>query len=158
MGDGLKLKEIIDKKGTNVRKVAMATGISASTLYTIIQKDSNIRFDFALRLADELGIEVNEICSAVPFSGDLKEDEIYFTIHDSLGILNDNRVRTYVMNNLLPLMKLYGKNAVIDIDKLLTSFYQLNDQARVEVAEMIELKLKYSKDEERAKQIKELKR
>ena len=55
-------------------------------------------------------------------------------------------------------MKLYGKNAVIDIDKLLTSFYQLNDQARVEVAEMIDLKLKYSKDEERAKQIKELKR
>ena len=76
MGDGLKLKEIIDKKGTNVRKVAMATGISASTLYTIIQKDSNIRFDFALRLADELDIDVNEICSAVPFSGDLKEDEI----------------------------------------------------------------------------------
>jgi len=94
----------------------------------------------------------------VLLSGGLKEDEIYFTIHDSLDILNDNRVRTYVMHNLLPLMKLYGKNAVIDIDKLLTSFYQLNDQARVEVAEMIDLKLKYSKDEERAKQIKELKR
>ena len=62
------------------------------------------------------------------------------------------------MHNLLPLMKLYGKNAVIDIEKLLTSFYQLNDHARVEVAEMIDLKLKHSKDEERAKQIKELKR
>ena len=73
MGDGLRLKEFIDQKGTNVRKVAKATGISASTLYTIIQKDSNIKFDFALRLADELDIDVNEICSVVPFSGDLKE-------------------------------------------------------------------------------------
>ena len=47
MGDGRKLKEYIDSKGTNVRKIAKETGISASTLYTIIQKDSNIRFDFA---------------------------------------------------------------------------------------------------------------
>ena len=53
MGDGKKLKEILDSKGTNVRQIAKATGISATTLYSIIQKDSNIRFDFALRLANE---------------------------------------------------------------------------------------------------------
>ena len=44
MGDGKRLKEIIDAKGTNVRKVAKAAGINGSTLYAIIQKDSNIRF------------------------------------------------------------------------------------------------------------------
>lgn len=71
MGDGKKLKAILDSKGTNVRKIAKATGISATTLYSIIQKDSNIRFDFALRLANELEIDVNEICSASPFSGRL---------------------------------------------------------------------------------------
>ena len=63
MGDGKNLKKYIDEKGTNVRKIAKATGISATTLYSIIQKDSNIRFDFALRLANELQIDVNEICS-----------------------------------------------------------------------------------------------
>ena len=47
MGDGKKLKEYLDEKGTNVRRIAKETGISATTLYTIIQKDSNIRFDFA---------------------------------------------------------------------------------------------------------------
>ena len=62
MGDGKKLKEHIDNKGTNVRKIAKETGISATTLYTIIQKDTNIRFDFALRLANALDIDVNEIC------------------------------------------------------------------------------------------------
>ena len=40
MGDGKKLKEHIDNKGNNVRKIAKETGISATTLYTIIQKDS----------------------------------------------------------------------------------------------------------------------
>lgn len=66
MGDGKKLKEYIDKNGTNVRKIAKETGISATTLYTIIQRDSNIRLDFALRLANALDIEVNEICSGSP--------------------------------------------------------------------------------------------
>ena len=66
MGDGKNLKKYLDEKGTNVRKIAKATGISATTLYSIIQKDSNIRFDFALRLANELQIDVNEICSASP--------------------------------------------------------------------------------------------
>ena len=77
MGDGKNLKKYLDEKGTNVRKIAKATGISATTLYSIIQKDSNIRFDFALRLANELQIDVNEICSASPFSGTIKEEEIY---------------------------------------------------------------------------------
>ena len=54
MGTGKKLKEILDSKGTNVRQIAKATGSSATTLYSIIQQDSNIRFDFALRLANEL--------------------------------------------------------------------------------------------------------
>lgn len=75
MGDGKKLKEYLDEKGTNVRRIAKETGISATTLYTIIQKDSNIRFDFALRLANALDIDVNEICSASPFSGAITEEK-----------------------------------------------------------------------------------
>jgi transcriptional regulator with XRE-family HTH domain len=79
MGDGKNLKKYLDEKGTNVRKIAKATGISATTLYSIIQKDSNIRFDFALRLANELQIDVNEICSASPFSGTIKEEDLSYT-------------------------------------------------------------------------------
>lgn len=59
IGDGKKLKEILDSKCTNVRQIAKATRISATTLYSIIQKNSNIRFDFALRLANELEINMN---------------------------------------------------------------------------------------------------
>ena len=54
-------------------------------------------------------------------------------------------------------MHLFGKNAMPDVDNLLTSFYQLDDEARQEVVEMIHLKLKYHKDPERAEQIKQIK-
>lgn len=60
VGDGKKLKEILDSKCTNVRHIAKATRISATTLYSIIQKNSNIRFNFALRLANELEINMND--------------------------------------------------------------------------------------------------
>ena len=60
VGDGKKLKEILDNKGTNIRQIAKATRISATTLYSIIQKNSNIRFNFALRLANELEINMND--------------------------------------------------------------------------------------------------
>lgn len=158
MGDGIKLKKYLDEKGTNVRQIAKATGISATTLYTIIQKDSNIRFDFALRLANELEIDVNEICSAVPFSGELKEKEIYPTLPNGLnGALDSSRVKTYLKNSMYPLMHLFGKNSMPDVDNLLTSFYQLDDEARKEVVETIQFKLQYHKDPERAEQIKQIK-
>ena len=116
MGDGKKLKEYLDEKGTNVRRIAKETGISATTLYTIIQKDSNIRFDFALRLANALDIDVNEICSASPFSGAITEEEIYPTLPDGLnGALDASRVKTYLKNSLYPLSKQKRKTENIPI-------------------------------------------
>ena len=95
MGDGKKLKEYLDEKGTNVRRIAKETGISATTLYTIIQKDSNIRFDFALRLANALDIDVNEICSASPFSGAITE-EWSLGCKQSQNLLEKLSLSTYV--------------------------------------------------------------
>ena len=48
MGDGQRLKEILEQKGKSVRWVARETTISPTTIYSIIQKDTSIRFDFAL--------------------------------------------------------------------------------------------------------------
>ena len=149
---------IVTVNKTNVRQIAKATGISATTLYSIIQKDSNIRFDFALRLANELEIDVNEICAASPFSGAITEEEIYPTLPDGLnGALDGNRVKVYLKNSLYPLMYLFGKNSMPDVDNLLTSFYQLDDEARKEVVETIQFKLQYHKDKERAEQVKQIK-
>ena len=135
MGDGKKLKEYLDEKGTNVRRIAKETGISATTLF-----------------------DVNEICSASPFSGAITEEEIYPTLPDGLnGALDASRVKTYLKNSLYPLMYLFGKNSMPDVDNLLTSFYQLDDEARKEVVETIQFKLQYHRDPERAEQVKQIK-
>ncbi|MBE5913660.1 MAG: helix-turn-helix transcriptional regulator [Pseudobutyrivibrio ruminis] len=158
MGDGKNLKELIDAKGTNVRQLAKASGLKASTLYSIIQKDTNIRFDYALRIANELGVDVNEVCSASPFSGELKEDEIYMTVKDHTGLLDKSRVKDYLLYSMYPLMMLYGKNAMPDVDNLLTSFYQLDDEARNEIVDTIKVKLQYHRDPKRAEEIKNIKK
>jgi len=157
MGDGLKLKKYLDEKGTNVRQIAKQTGISPTTLYSIIQKDSNLRFDWALRIANILEIEVDEICEANPFSGKISVDEIYPTLGEFNGRLDASRVRGYLKSSILPLMHMYGPNGMPDVDNLLTSFYQLNDEARNEIVEMIKVKLKYQRDPERAENIKSIK-
>ena len=157
MGDGLKLKKYLEEKGTNVRQIAKQTGISPTTLYSIIQKDSNLRFDWALRIANILEIEVDEICEANPFSGKISVEEIYPTLGEFNGILDASRVRGYLKSSILPLMHMYGPNGMPDVDNLLTSFYQLNDEARNEIVEMIKVKLKYQRDPQRAEDIKSIK-
>lgn len=157
MGDGKRLKEILDQKGINIRTLGKLTGIPASTIYTLVQRDSNLRFDYALRIANELEIDPTEICSASPFSGELKEDDVYLTIKDSKGVLDKSRVKTYLKGSLLPLMELYGKVGILDVDQLLTDFYQLDDESRKEIIDIIKLKLKNHRDPERAKEIKQIK-
>ena len=94
---------------------------------------------------------MNEICSASPFSDTIKEEEIYPTLPDGLnGALDASRVKTYLKNSMYPLMYLFGKNSMPDVDNLLTSFYQLDDEARQEVVETIRLKLQYHRDPKRA--------
>ena len=158
MGDGQNLKKILDDRNMSVREIARRTKISPTTLYSLIQRDTNLRFDYALRIANELEIDVNDICEASPFSGALKEDEIYPTIpHDIYGLLDENRVKGYLKNSMFPLMLLFGKNGMPDVDNLLTAFYQLDDESRKEVVEMIKFKLQYHRDPERAEQVKNIK-
>ena len=101
---------------------------------------------------------MNEICSASPFSGAITEEEIYPTLPSGLnGALDSSRVKTYLKNSLYPLMHLFGKNSMPDVDNLLTAFYQLDDEARKEVVETIQFKLQYHRDPERAEQVKQIK-
>lgn len=158
MGDGKRLKEIIDEKGTNVRAVARAAGVSPTTLYSIISKDTHIRFDYAIRIANELDIDVNEICSASPFSGEVSDEEIYPTFPDGMGgILKSNRIDVYLKHSLKPLLLMYGMNSMPDVDNLLTSFYKLDDTARQEIIGIIRVLEKHNSDPERVEQVKQIK-
>ena len=73
MGYGIKLKELIEEKNLSVRQVANESGIAPTTLYSIISRDTNIRYDYALRIANILDVPVSELCNDIPPS---QKDEV----------------------------------------------------------------------------------
>lgn len=160
MGDGVKLKEILEAQGKSVRSVATETSISPTTLYSIIQKDTSIRFDFALRIANVLGIEVSEICSDAAMNAEswTKEQNIVLPELPSGmdSVLDGNRVKRYLKNTLYPLMELFGKKNMPKVDEHLTNYYQLTDEGRNEVDQYIRAQLLIKKDPARAEDIKKI--
>ena len=63
MKDSERLEELMVKKGFTVRILAMESGVPPTTLYSIMERDTEIRLDVALRLAKALGVDVKEISS-----------------------------------------------------------------------------------------------
>ncbi len=159
MGDGKRLKELLDEKGMTVAQLARETTINNQTIYTMIKRDANIRFDFALRIANVLGIDPGEICSDSSFSNDDNKADVLPAMPSGLNsILDDNRVKRYMNNALYPLMTYYGKDHMPEVDKLLTYYYQLTDEGRQEVIKYVEERLALKKDPDRAKDVKNIKR
>lgn len=108
MGDGRILKGYIDSRKTNVRRVAEESGISASTLYTIIQKDTGIRLDLALRLSEVLGIDTGEICTEYRTMGAAAE-KLHAAFPDGFGeAIVSGRIKNFLVNRIYPLMHLSG--------------------------------------------------
>lgn len=71
MGIGKKLETLIESRGRKPSEVAEAVGMPASTLYSIIDRDTNkIDIDVLFALADELGVRVDYFSSR-----DLGENE-----------------------------------------------------------------------------------
>lgn len=158
MGDGLHLKQLLKDKGTNVRRIAKETGISPTTLYSIIQNDSNIRFEYAVQLANVLDVDVNEICLSSPLSNQmLPIDTILDTSSSINDTLNDNRLKMYIKESLYPLISLLGTDHMADFDRLIRTFYQLDDETRKEIVETVQFKLNYHKDSDREEKIEQIK-
>lgn len=157
MGDGRRLKEILDERNMSVRSVAKQAGISPTTLYTIVQNDTAIRFDFALRIANVLDIETAEICSKMPYEQNTGEEVLPKLPSGLDDMMDGNRIKRYLNNSLYPLMNYFGKDNLPMVDQHLTNYYMLNDEGRKEVDQFIESLLKIKKDPERAKDVKNIK-
>lgn len=153
-------KEILEQKGKSVRWVARETTISPTTIYSIIQKDTSIRFDFALRIANALGIEVSEICSDASLNSENWDKNDSITLPELPSgmdeILDGNRIKRYLKNTLYPLMCLFGKNNMPKLDEHLTNYYQLSDEGRNDVDQYIKAQLSIKRDPDRAADIKKI--
>ena len=66
MGDGAKLKKVLDIQGRNIREISKKIGLTPTTLYSIVKRDGAIKAEFAIKLADELNISPKVICSKFP--------------------------------------------------------------------------------------------
>lgn len=162
MGDGKNLKKILDAQQKSVRWLSKETTISPTTLYSIIQKDTAIRFDFALRIANVLNVEVSDICSDSALQAEDWSDESRISLpelpHGFDKILDENRIKTYLKNSLYPLMEMFGKNNLPKLDEHLTNYYQLTDEGRRDVDQFINAQLQIKKDPKRAKDVKTIKK
>lgn len=61
MGVGNKLKELLKKRNMTVAELSRESKISAQTLYSIINRDSNISFENAILIAKILDIDYLEL-------------------------------------------------------------------------------------------------
>lgn len=134
--------------------------LTAIFLHFITVIDS--RYDFALRIANALDVEVSEICSDNDMKNEDWSDENKIILPELPkglnGILDGNRIKRYLKYTLYPLMEMFGKDNMPMVDEHLTNYYQLTDEGRRDVDQFIKAQLQIKKDVARTKQVKTIKK
>ena len=151
MGYGKRLKEVLDERGMSVMEFSRRTEVSSQTIYSIIKRDSSIRFDFALRFANVLNVDISEFCKQNPYD----EGEVMPSLQSGLdGWLDDGRVSRYIKYRMTPLMQMIGKDDLDKIDQLLTGFYSLNEEGRKQLFTQLAMIMNMYTDPMREEEIK----
>lgn len=88
MGNGRYLKELLDKNNMSALQLAKSCNIAPTTLYSMINRNSVIRYDFAVKIANVLNIPVNEICGEIPDSN--YEEKIEKILRNRLEFNSEN--------------------------------------------------------------------
>ncbi len=155
MGYGQNLKKALQERNMTVKELSRLCGINSSTLYTCINRDSSIRYDMALPIANTLDIDVNLICKDNPFRG---EEDMPPLLWEAGGLFTDKNKKGYVENQLLPLLKLYDYKDYPQLYRLLANFFVLNNTGREQMFDMLEgVKLRLT-DKDRSELLKSLKK
>ena len=155
MGYGKKLKSILDERKMSVKELSRRSNIGATTLYSIIQRDSAIRYDMALRIANVLDIEVDEICKDNPYR-DTGDEIIPDLLPEWKGKLTKSNIKHYYLNRTLPILVALGYDEMPNVDRLLAEYCKLTDEGREQVFDMISSIAKHQTDPERVKKLKEI--
>ena len=153
MGYGKNLKQILDEKHMTVKELSRRAGISAPTLYSIIQRDSSVRYDHALRIANILNINLDLICKDNPMRDDETLPEL---LPQAGGLLTDVNKRSYLKNRTADIFMLYDYEDLPAVDKLLADFFSLTDQGRKDVFELINFIKKKETDTNRKNKLKRI--
>ena len=120
MGYGLNLKDAIENKGWTVAECARRAGISRQSLYTIIRRDTSVRYDHAIRLASVLGIDVNTICKENPYDNGIVEPGLLDTYN---GILDNSNKNSYIKNRMKIELNCLSTKMLLSSMNYLLSFF-----------------------------------
>ena len=146
MGYGKNLKKILDEKGMTVKELAKKAGIAPTTLYSIIQRDTAIRFDTALKISHILNIPINSICKDNPYD----TGETLPTLpSDNERLMINLQKKAYFSDRTLKLVEIFDYTELPHIDQLIADFFVLNDSARSDLFEYIRIMKRSHTDPER---------
>lgn len=154
MGYGKNLKEAIDAKNMNVKQVSDLAGISSQTLYSIIKRDTSVRYDHAIRLSNVLDIDVSLICKENPYVEGEVLPELLPELNGLLTSINKDSYKKHRMNSILNLFE-YKEFDIVD--HLLCDFYVLDDDGRREIFDLLELQKIRHTDKDKKENLKKIK-
>lgn len=67
MGIGIRLEKIMKEKGINANELSLKIGVTPSTLYSMIKRDSNrVDIDLIIKIARALNMTADELISDEP--------------------------------------------------------------------------------------------
>ena len=148
MGYGQNLKNILDEKGMTVKELAKKAGIAPTTLYSIIQRDTAIRFDTALKISNILNIPINSICKDNPYED---METLPKLPKDKERMMIALEKKAYFSDRTLKLIKNFDYSELPNVDQLIADFFVLNDTARSDLFEYIKIMKKNHTDSGRQK-------
>lgn len=154
MGYGQNLKEILDRKGMTVKELARKAGIAPTTIYSIIQRDTAIRFDTALRISNILDIPIDSICKDNPYN-DMETLPALPSDNEKRNI--DSYKTSYISDRTARILKKFNYTELPMVDELIADLYVLDDVTRRDLFEYIKMLKKNHTSPERAADLKDIK-
>ena len=154
MGYGQNLKNILDSKGMTVKELALKAKIAPTTLYSIIQRDTSIRFDTALRISNILDIPISSICKDNPYDDietlpPLPSDSEKYNI--------DRHKNSYISDRTARILRKFDYTELPMVDELIADLYVLDDTTRRDLFEYTKMLKKNHISPERAADLKNIK-
>ena len=153
MGYGKNLKDILDYKGMTVKELAKKAGIAPTTLYSIIQRDTAIRFDTALKISNILDIPINSICKDTPYDSG---ETLPKLPSDKEMLMTKLQKKAYFSDRTLKLVEMFDYTELPKVDQLIADFFVLNDVARSDLFEYLMIMKKNHSDSNRQNTLKNL--
>jgi len=127
MGYGKNLQKALKDNNMSVRDLAKRLKMSPNTLYSIISRDTAVRFDHALRIANILGIDPSLISKTDPYE---EEPELPEMLSEMNGVTTRFNKTSYIKNRTNKILMLFDYKELPKVDQLLTDWYQLDDEGR----------------------------